>query len=97
MIFNCTGWFVRGSHIFKKLSTSLMLLPLIIKGLSMKITLKGCLFIKGCLEFSLELRCKKMVFSKESLGHLVTLLVYSACIRDVLGLSLCYPKVEIAY
>jgi len=74
-----------------------MLMLLIIEGLSMKITLKGCLFVKGCLEFSLEFGCEKMVFTKESLGHLVTLFVYFASILDILSLSLCYTKVEIAY
>jgi hypothetical protein len=91
MIINCTRWLVRWSHIFKELSTSLMLMLLIIEGLSVKITLKGCLFIKGCLDFSLEFRCKKMVISKESLGHLMTLLVYFACILNIFSLSLCYP------
>jgi hypothetical protein len=73
-----------------------MLMLLIIEGLSVKVTLKGRLFIKGCLQFSLEFRSKKMVFTKEALGHLVTLLVDFPCIRDVLCLALCYTKVEIS-
>ncbi len=73
-----------------------MLMFLIIEGLCMKVTLKRRLFIKSCLEFSLEFGCKKMIFTKEALGHLVTLLVDFSCIRDVLSLALCYTKVEIA-
>ena len=73
-----------------------MLMLLIIEGLSVKVTLKGRLFIKGCLQFSLEFRSKKMVFTKETLGHLVTLLVDFPCIRDILSLALSYTKVEIA-